>query len=89
VSRKYIRKTDADRITNKLKAALAALGDELARAVADRVTPEMTAAEIEAVIEAEIGPMLKDVDQLKAAMDAQLDAAAIDGRGSADDDKAA
>lgn len=76
---KSIRKADADRITSELKAALAALSDELARAVAERIMAGMTAGEIEAVMEAEIGSMLKGVDQMKAAMDAKIDDAAIEG----------
>lgn len=79
MSPKYIRETDADRITSTFKAALAALSDELARAVTDRITPEMTAVEIEAVIAAEIVPMLQGVDQVKAAVDDQINDAAIEG----------
>jgi hypothetical protein len=77
---RYVRKVDAVRITRTLKAALAALGDELARAVADRIAPEMTASEIEAVMEAEIGPMLAAVDQIEAAGNAEIDAAAFDDK---------
>lgn len=76
---KYIREADADHITSTFKAALAALSDELARAVTDRITPEMTAVEIEAVIAAEIAPMLQGVDQVKAAVDDQIDHAGIEG----------
>ena len=78
---KYVRRADADRVASALKAALRGLGDELARAVADLITPEMTQAEIQAVIAAEIVPMLRGVDQVKAEMDAQIDAVAFEGDG--------
>lgn len=80
MSGKYIRKTDAECITNRTKAALRALADECARAAAERITPDMKAAEIEVIMEAEIKQMLRGVDQIEAEVFDQIDAAATDGR---------
>jgi hypothetical protein len=80
VSRKYIRQADADRVLDTTRDALAALGEELVLALGERITPRMTAAEIEALAEAEIKQMLGGVDQIEAAMNAWLDDAAIGER---------
>jgi hypothetical protein len=75
---KYIRTADADRIGDKLKAALGALEKELHRAIDERITPGMTASEARAVAEAEVGRMLRSVDQVEAAIHAELDDATVE-----------
>ena len=75
---RYLRKDDADRLVAQLETALGSLEAEFGRIVAERTTPDMTPAEIQAIVRAEIGPLLKSAEQAHAAMVAQADAAAID-----------
>jgi hypothetical protein len=79
VSGKYISMTDAARILDQSKAALAGLEDKLYLAILERITPDMTQAEISAITEAEVASMMKQLDQMEAETYAQLDAAAVDG----------
>lgn len=79
--KKYIQQADADRVIDKSKAALAALADELARAIAERITPGMKEPQIRAIMEAEIELMLKGVNQVEAETYAQIDSATVEDDG--------
>jgi hypothetical protein len=78
VSDKYIRRTDADRITGKIMTALAALEQELHRAIMEHIAQGMTPAEARAAAEKEVGAALKAADQIEASVRAELDAVAVE-----------
>lgn len=88
MSSKYIRKTDADRIIKAGTAALAALEQELLRAIDQQIAAGVAGAQIRAQAEAEVKAVLTAIDQVEAATYAQLDAASVDGPDT-DDDEAA
>jgi hypothetical protein len=70
--------TDADRIKVKMESALEGLEAELHRAIEDRITPGMNTVEIRAATDTEIMMALEALDQIRAAMLAELDAVAVD-----------
>jgi hypothetical protein len=74
----YIKKTDADRLTDKLKAMLAGLEAELYRAIEGRIAEGLTPSEARAAADAEVAAVLKAVDQVEAALHAELDGIVVD-----------